>query len=292
MRINLLLLSSLLLAGVSTSAFAADAPDGTPPPPPADANFTWSGPYIGLNVGDAFDSRTRFNSTTGFDDNNSNALATGLRPRSHSIKSSGVTAGGQIGANFQLGDFDDNGLALVAGVEGDIAYTDLNKTEDVSNTTNFGPLVTPSSTAYTRVSQYHSKMDYFGTARGRIGMASRHVFAYGTAGFAYGHIKRDVVYYGPNDPSTPFFAGSNNGTKTGYVYGGGVEFAVPTNSFLSRLAPFHTSAVTIKAEFLRYHLGNDTLEFPGVNGGSTIGGYSVRVHNSGDIARAGINYKF
>ncbi len=291
MQINHLLLSSLLIAGVSTTAFAADTPDGTSMPAP-DANFTWSGAYIGLNVGDAFDSRTRFNSTTGELDNNNNALATGLRPRSHTTKSQGITAGGQIGMNFQLGDFDDNGLALVAGVEADLSYTDLRKTATLSNTTNFGPLGVPSDTSYTRVSQYHSEMDYLGTARGRIGMASRHVFAYGTAGFAYGHVKRDIIFYGPNASDTPYFAGNSNGGKTGWVYGGGIEFAVPTGSFLSRLSPFHSSAVTLKAEFLRYHLGNDTLVFPGVNGGSTIGGYSARVHNSGDIARAGINYKF
>jgi outer membrane immunogenic protein len=291
MRINHLLLSSLLIVGASTTAFAADAPDNNTPPMPDASTFTWSGAYAGLNVGGAFDAKTRFNRTTGDLANNSQALGAGLRPTTHTIRDSGVTAGGQIGYNYQIGTFDDNGLAMVLGGEADIAYTDLKRTDTLSNTSNLGPLVTPTNTSFTRVNQYQSKMDYFGTARGRLGIASKHVFAYGTAGFAYGHIKRDIVYYGPNS-STPFFAGSNNGTKTGYVYGGGVEFAVPTNSFLSRLSFFHTSAVTLKAEFIRYHLGNDTLVFPGVNGGATIGGYSARVHNSGDIARAGINYKF
>lgn len=306
MRINHLLLASLLIGGPSTVALAAAQP--TDPsttatnapssamdtsPPGADAgDFTWSGAYFGVNVGDAFDSRTRFNRTTGFLENNSNALVTGLRPRTHSIKDSGVTAGGQIGLNFQLGAFNDDGLAMVVGVEGDIAYTRLNQTDTLSNTSNFGPLGTPSDTPYTRVNQYHSKLDFLGTARGRVGVASRSVYAYGTAGFAYGRVRRDIVFYGPNASDTPYFQGSNNGTKTGYAYGGGLEFAVPTGSFLSRLSPFHTSAVTLKGEFLRYHIGNDTLVFPGVNGGATIGGYSSRVHTSGNIARGGINYKF
>ena len=296
MRNNLLLLSSLLIASTATTAFAQAAPDSDPAPAPApvpDAStFSWNGPYIGLNVGGAFDARTHFDRTTGTEANNTNALATGLRPVHHTIENHGVTAGGQLGYNYQVSDFDDNGLALVLGAEADIAYTDLHQTDTLSNTTNFGPLGAPSATPYTRVNQYHSRLDYLGTVRGRVGVASRHVMVYGTAGFGYGRTKNDIVFYGPNASTTPYFAGSDNGTKTGYVYGGGVEFAVPTNSFLNRLNFFHTSAVTLKLEYIRYHLGTDTLVFPGVNGGATLGSYAARVHNTGDIARAGINYKF
>ena len=152
MRITYLLLSSLLIAGASTTAFAQDAsnasstptadaaPTATPTPTADAAPFTWSGAYLGLNVGDAFDSRTRFDRTTGFQANNVTALTDGLRPLAHSTKAHGVTAGGQIGLNYQLGQFNDQGLAMVAGAEADLAYTDLNRTDTLSNTTFFGPL--------------------------------------------------------------------------------------------------------------------------------------------------------
>ena len=125
-----------------------------------------------------------------------------------------------------------------------------------------------------------------------MGFAYNTLLIYGTGGYAYGDVQRRTTYYGPNAPTTPFFTGQSNGMRSGIAYGGGVEYAVPTDSFFNRFNVFHASGVTLKAEYLHYDLGADTLTFPGVNGGSTIGGYTSRVRSDGDLVRAGINYKF
>ncbi len=181
---------------------------------------------------------------------------------------------------------------MVAGVEADAQYTDIHRTDTLSNTTLYGPLDTPGSTPTTRVNQYQGDLDFLGTVRGRLGFAYNNMLIYGTGGYAYGDVQRGVTYYGPNAPTTPYFTGESNGMRSGFVYGGGVEIAMPTGSFFDRFNMFHASGATIKAEYLHYDLGADTLNLPGVNGGSTIGGYSTRVRTDGDLVRVGLNYKF
>lgn len=305
MRIAQVLLSTILTGVASAAALAADLPARVaPPPPPAPLPvFTWTGAYIGINAG-YVDGLTRFDRTTGFLSNNNASLATGIRTSRHTVDDDGFTAGGQIGYNYQLGNlggsgfgglgFGGSGAGIVVGVEADAAYTDLDRTDTLSNTSNFGALVTPGAPPTTRVDQYRGSLDFLGTVRGRIGFAFDRLLVYGTGGFAYGDVNRRTTYYGPNANSTPFFQGNNNGLKTGYAYGGGIEYALPANSFLSFLNFFHSSAVTIKAEYLHYDLGSDTLTFPAVGAAATLGlgGYSERVRTEGDIARAGINYKF
>ncbi|MDX7953119.1 porin family protein [Lichenihabitans sp. Uapishka_5] len=299
MRVAGLLLSTAVVALTATTAFAADLPSRAAPPVYAPAPlpvFTWTGAYLGINAG-YVDGTTRFDRTTGVLANNNASLNTGIRPTRHTIGDDGFTAGGQIGYNYQLGGlggFGGVGSGIVVGVEADAAYTDLDRTDTFSNTSNFGALVTPGAAATTRVNQYRSELDFLGTVRGRVGYAFNQFLIFGTGGFAYGDVNRRTTYYGPNADTTPFFQGSNNGIKTGYVYGGGIEYALTANSFLSFLNVFHSSAVTIKAEYLRYDLGSDTLTFPAVGAAAALGlgGYSERVRTEGDIARAGINYKF
>jgi len=266
---------AFLAVGASgTPAFAQVGTDAT--------GFDWTGPYVGLNAGAVVNGKTKFDRTTGDLPNNTNALDAGLRPSRNTVSDSGFVGGGQIGYNVLLG-------GLVVGAEADIAYTDLDKTETLSNTSNFGPLGVPSSTPFTRVNEYRGKLDYLGTVRGRVGFAMDRALIYATGGYAYGRVKHETIYYGPNAPTVPFFEGQTKKTSDGYVVGGGIEYAMPTNSFLN---VFGSSAVTVKAEYLHYDLGHETLRFPGVNGGATIGGYTSRVGTRGDLVRAGLNYKF
>ena len=292
MRIAHLFLSSAAAVIVSTAAFAAhaQAPSASGSGLPA---FNWTGPYVGVNAGYDFDGATRTDRTTGALPNNTGALALNLRPTSHNVHGSGFTGGAQVGYNYQMGSrFTWGGAGLVMGAEADAQYTDIHRTDTLSNTTLYGPLDTPGAPPTTRVNQYKGDLNFLGTVRGRLGFAYDNVLIYGTGGYAYGDVERRVTYYGPNAPTTPFFTGESNGMRSGFVYGGGVEIAVPTSSFLNRLNFFHSSGVTIKAEYLHYDLGADTLNMPGVNGGATIGGYTTRVRTDGDLVRAGINYKF
>ena len=255
--------------------------------------FNWTGPYVGINGGYDFDAATRFDRTTGTLPNNTGALALNLRPTSHAVHGNGFTGGAQVGYNYQLSNrYTWGGAGVVIGAEADAQYVDAHRTETLSNTTNYGPLDTPGAPPTTRVNQYQGDLDFLGTVRGRLGFAYNTMLIYGTGGYAYGDVHRRTTYYGPNAPTTPFFTGESNGMRPGYAYGAGVEYAVPTGSFLDRFNVFHASGVTIKAEYLHYDLGSDTLSFPGVNGGATIGGYTSRVRTDGDLVRAGLNYKF
>lgn len=270
--IKLAALTAAVLTFSTTAAFAAEPP-----------SFDWTGPYAGVSLGGVFNGETKFDRTTGALPNNTNALTQGLRPTNYTVDDSGFTAGAQIGYNQLLGG------NVIIGVEADLSYTDLDKTDTLSNTTMIGPLGAPSAVPVTRINQYSGGLDYLGTVRGRLGYAFDRFMVYGTGGLAFGRVDRQIIFYGPNAPTEPYFMGSENGTKTGYTYGAGLEYAAATDTMFN---PFHSSAVTFRVEYLHYDLGDDTLNFPGVNGGATIGGYTARVRTEGDVVRAGVNYRF
>jgi outer membrane immunogenic protein len=117
-----LLLSTVALVGLATSAMAADLPARrtvAPAPFVAVPVFTWTGFYVGVNAG------------YGFSDSNDDAVfvpqGTFLHPVRHLAPAScrtagnendGFVGGAQIGYNLQFG-------AFVVGVEADIQYADL-----------------------------------------------------------------------------------------------------------------------------------------------------------------------
>ncbi|MBX9930328.1 MAG: porin family protein [Methylobacterium sp.] len=267
----------------SGAALAADLPRRAAPPVFVQVPvFTWTGAYFGINAGYVFSGETRFDRTVGDLPNNNAALAAGLRPFAARVRNEGFTGGGQVGYNYQF----TPGSGVVVGFEADAAYTDLDRVSTFSNTTNLGPLVTPGAPLTTRINQYRGGLDYLGTVRGRVGYAFDRFMIYGTGGFAYGGVNNRVTFAIPGG-TTPFFEGRQNDMQTGYAYGGGIEYALATDSFLN---VFKSSAVTMKVEYLHYELGGDRIAIPGVNGGP--GNYSARVRNEGDLVRAGLNYKF
>ena len=124
---------------------------------------------------------------------------------------------------------------MVVGIEADAQYTDFgNKTRTVNGT--FSPVV-GGLNGTTAVRLPGNEMNFFGTVRGRIGYAFDRTLVYGTGGFAYG------------DGGT----GSDD-FRTGYTAGGGIEYALPTDSFFNF---FKSSAVTLKVEGLYVNLEQD-----------------------------------
>ncbi|MCJ2095465.1 porin family protein, partial [Methylobacterium sp. J-072] len=91
-----------------------------------------------------------------------------------------------------------------------------------------------------------SSLDYFGTVRRRLDYAFARTPVYGTGGFAYasGSAGRSFGRYAANDSF-----------RTGYGVGGGIEYALPTDSFLNF---FRSSAVTLKVEGLYVNLDRGT----------------------------------
>ena len=272
-----------MLATMSGAALAADLPSRVAPPvymPPPVPTFTWTGAYFGINAGYAFDNESKFRQSNGTIAAINSGIGT-TRPVNVKNSSDGFTGGGQVGYNYQLpgfGGFGGAGGGLVLGVEADAAYMDTAQTRTFSGLSNAGVIV-PNT--------FRSGLDFLGTVRGRVGVAFGQALIYGTGGLAYGGINDRVNFLNANGSTR--FTGSRSAIETGYAYGGGIEYALPTSSFLNF---FKSSAVTIKAEYLHYDLGSRTILLPAVAGGGGSGTYLSRVSTDGNLARIGLNYKF
>ena len=262
-----IIMSSASLLAFTAMAAAADLPGRMAPPiysPPPLPTFTWTGGYFGINAGYAFDHEGSFRTTP--------AVA-GFGNRTATASSDGFTGGGQLGYNYQFGA----GNGIVVGVEADAAYTDLDRTRSVAYGFNGAALDAT-------VTTYRSSLDYLGTVRGRVGYAFNQFLIYGTGGFAFGGVdNRVAVQLVPGGAVVA--GGRRNDMETGYAYGGGVEYALPTASFLNF---FKSSAVTMKAEYLHYDLGHTNIALNSLPAGAG----TTRVSNDGDLVRLGLNYKF
>ena len=165
-------------AMIGTPVLAADMPLKAPPPPPAPV-FSWTGWYVGGNVGYSWGKAdTDFNAAPVMVTTSAPASITipGFAG-SQSVKPEGIIGGGQFGYNWQ---FSPN---WVVGLETDIQGSG----EKASN--NFSAIVDAVTGA--AVTNYEAKILWFGTVRGRIGYASDRVMLYATGGLAYGEVKID-----------------------------------------------------------------------------------------------------
>lgn len=243
-------------AGVTLAAATASAADlptrAAPPMAPvisAAPVFTWTGFYAGVNAGWGWRS----------DDDESVVLG-GAVPGTLFFENGddgGLVLGGQVGYNYQIGSF-------VVGLEADLQWADTDEGEDVRFVPAVGGGVFLPGTFDNNLS------DWFGTVRGRVGVALDRVLIYGTGGIAF------------------------TDDNTGWVVGGGVEWALPTSWFGS-------SAVTFGIEGLWLSFDNDDDDDDGFVGTFTpAGGTAVSVfapdvgNNDNDffIARAKLNFKF
>jgi len=150
------LLTTVALAALSAPAAAADLATAYPVKAIAAPVFSWTGFYIGTNVG------------FGGDKFNYDLYALTVPVASASVTSSGWFLGGQLGYNYQ---FANN---VVAGLETDIQWA------DISGTVSVGPYSAGSS------------VDYFGTIRARVGYAFDRFLPYLTGGAAYGRTSTDA----------------------------------------------------------------------------------------------------
>jgi outer membrane immunogenic protein len=299
-----LFFASTMLAGLTAAASAADLPRRAAPPVfvPVPV-FTWTGFYAGFNAGYGFDAGSR-NSVTQIVTTGASGIVlapagvaqgagNGLVSFGDRSSQEGFTGGGQIGYNYQF----TPGSGVVIGIEADAQYVDFGRNRGrqpsfgFSNVANGVGFANPDLT-YINPNGL-SSLDFFGTVRGRIGYAFDRVLFFGTGGFAYGA--------GSNERSFGGFRG-NDDFRTGYAAGGGIEYALPTDSFLNF---FRSSAVTLKIEGLYVNLdqGNrNNGAFAVNNVGNVVtttspgvvlvsGGRQVR-DTEFAVVRAGLNYKF
>jgi outer membrane immunogenic protein len=180
-----LLLSSVVLLIAPGIAAAADLPSRKDAPiySPVPV-YNWSGFYVGLNAGLGWsNSSTVYVTGPGVN----TSLGTGS-------DSAGFTGGGQIGYNYQTGQW-------VFGVETDIQYA------DVGGKVSWGP--------YSWWGTGGRGSQWFGTLRARAGYAVDRTLFYVTGGLAYGGLN-DSWYHGST-------------SNTGWTLGGGVEYAFTPN---------------------------------------------------------------
>ena len=278
----LLLGSAAALA--TTAALAADLPRRAAPPPvftPVPV-FTWTGFYAGLHTAYAFTDNTNIR-TSGNDPFTATNVALGRRPASLKSEVDGFSRiGGGFGYNVQF----TPGSGFVAGVAFDISWTDLQK-----NTGYYGP----PNPVIGNASVYTQNLDYLGTVNGKLGYAFDRFFVYGTVGLAFGNVTYGASFYNPGATVLQYLGGYDANFETGYNYGGGVEYAIPADSFLSYFAFGKLlgikSDVTLKAEYIRYDLGARNILVNQVSA-APAGSYTSRFSTEGSIVRAGFNYKF
>ena len=143
---------------LSLPALAADLPARVTKAPPVLVSpaYDWSGFYLGVHAGYTFGEDDTI-STTGQAQVNINNVAGGARPGQVRLDRDGFIGGGQAGYNWQLTP------NWVMGLETDISYV------DIRNDTNV--VTIPLNGIGTLNNTFRTRMEYFGTVRGRIGYA-------------------------------------------------------------------------------------------------------------------------
>ncbi|MCJ2037259.1 outer membrane protein [Methylobacterium sp. J-068] len=289
------MIAKTLLAGVASlvaigSVSAADLPRREAPPVfvPVPV-FTWTGVYFGTHSSYTFSDNQNIrtlgnNNGTGGITNTQLNVAQGRRAQNFKAEQDGIgNIGGGLGYNYQF----TPGSGFVIGAEADVTWTDIGKRRDY-----LGPAIAANN-FIPDPSSYRNRLNYLGTVQGRLGYAFDRFLVYGTGGFAYGDVKYQADFF--NTANRLAYFGRYKGMETGYVYGGGIEYAIPTDSFLNRFnfigGLIGASAITLKAEYLRYDLGSRDVLVNNTGIGPT-GSYTSRFKTEGNLIKAGFNYKF
>jgi outer membrane immunogenic protein len=236
---------------VSSSAMGADLPVKTPlKAPPVESGYSWAGFYLGVNagysVGRDLGQRTNFTNP-----------APGLLNNFSSWHESpaGALGGIQAGYNWQIN-------RLVFGIEADLQAADQKDRACL--------ICSPTGDGSFLVDQ---RLPWFGTVRGRVGLAAGPVFSYFTGGLAFGRVETDLSLPIAGFPTTSV---SQHENKTGWTFGSGVEAALGGNW-------------TGKIEYLYVSLGSTTTPFFNSGTGNSRTAYTGDIRDH--IFRAGVNYR-
>jgi outer membrane immunogenic protein len=268
---------------VATSASAADLPVYTKAPAVA-VVYDWTGYYIGTNVGYSWGRGSTDGNVTGTQNvsvfrtagaNLISSVNTALAtlPLSGRADVNGFIGGGQLGYNWQRGTW-------LFGLEGDIQFSNERGSSDVCTVAGC-PV---GSTVFTR----DYKLDWFGTARGRVGfLPAERILLYATGGLAYGG-------FSGSSTTLPLDIGTWSSTNVGWTVGAGAEAALGSNW-------------SVKFEYLYMDLGH----VGGSSATSTVATNAANTPSAGfntttttnlayvfntkftdNIVRVGLNYKF
>jgi outer membrane immunogenic protein len=192
---KLTLLATAALLGISNAGQAADLPVKAPPPPPLPI-FSWTGFYIGGNVGAAWTNRHVTDSFSGLEFSRaSDAVFVG---------------GGQIGFNYQIN-------AFVLGVEWDVDAVGSN-----NNRVGNGVLIGGAGPFAVR----NSGDRWMSTLAARLGVANDHWLAYIKLGVGEVGVSNFTI---ANLTTGVSVASGTSRTRTGGMLGLGFEYAFTNN---------------------------------------------------------------
>ena len=242
-----------------------------PLPPPVVPAYNWTGFYIGGNLGGGW-ARTDFSGT-------GSAVfptipLTVASTFAGTPNSRGILGGGQVGYNYQFPTH------WVLGIEADIDGAGITGSVNTCATATTGGIAGCQTSS--------SRLNDFGTLRGRVGYAWNNVLLYGTGGFAWGQnsITHTATCVGAGCPGVtlPFTstAPSTTSTFAGWAAGAGAEWAFLPNW-------------TLRVEYLHLQFDNvgESYVFTGTAAGFPFTTTSHVSANIGvDVARVGVNYLF
>jgi len=279
---RILTVSAAMASLLTTSAFAADlAPRPyTKAPVVAAVVYDWTGFYIGGNAGYSWGRASTDGTLTGAQNVSvfrtagptliSSVDTVASLPLTGRANVNGFIGGGQAGYNWQRGTW-------LFGLEGDLQYSDERGSGEVC--------LVAGCAVGTGLFTANYKLDWFGTARGRVGfLPTERVLLYATGGLAYGHLSATA-------PLIPLSWGS---TRAGWTVGAGAEAAIDRNW-------------SVKLEYLYMDLGNIgssgasatgvvnqlNTPTPGFNTVTTTTLTSAfRTRFTDNILRVGVNYRF
>jgi outer membrane immunogenic protein len=193
--------------------------------------YDWSGSYIGVSAAYAMGSHD----TLGV-----GGLDTGSQDLS------GTALGGFVGQNYQLS-------RIVLGTEMDFSKSDISGSFDLP-----GSLVACTGAGF----RCGTDVSWYGTFRGRAGVAIGDFLPYATAGFAVGGVNSSF--------NGPGLDANVSGLGVGWVLGAGLEYAVMKN-------------LNVRAEALHFDLSDVS---------DTVLGTKVKTDSQFSVLRAGVSLKF
>jgi outer membrane immunogenic protein len=247
----------------------ASAPDRTlvladmrlkAPPAVAPSLYSWTGFYIGGNVGYSVGSDRARGSI------NIPGLAVDTAGGDTVVAPLGTIGGGQLGYNWQ------GGPNWLVGFEADFQGSAQKATScSTACEIQAGVLqLTPTVT---------HRLDYFGTIRGRFGFVNDGALFYVTGGGAYGRVNQTLEVTAFQSGAGSFASASTIENKFGFVVGGGVESALGGNW-------------TGKVEYLYMDLGSISTSVNGAIPPATPITFAASSNIHDNIVRAGLNYRF
>jgi outer membrane immunogenic protein len=248
-----LMSAAAMSIGLAHAALAADLGAAPTETPPAAAGPTWTGLYVGTNGGGGW-------SHLGVSTTPSGPIVGALgNPGSLSTNISGAVFGGQLGYNWQVGNW-------VLGAEGDFDTAGINGAQQS---------VFPGLVGAQDSIQVHENINWLATVRGRLGYIWGPMLIYVTGGGAWASLGSTVLL---NEGLTGVAAsGSFNTQRSGWTLGAGYEWMIAPN-WIGR------------AEYLWYNFNDNThsFVFPSGLGADTLTASKLNTN----VIRVGLSYKF